>query len=208
MLDSRPLRPTRSVAHRMLLSCLALAALGLPAHSALALSLQVSAAAPAPLATGDSVTLTVSLDQATAFNGYELFLSWDPTELQFSSAQQLFVSPFVPFSAKTIDPVESRLSTLVPSDPSSVPVGQDLFSVDFSVLNLVDDGQVDFRVFAKGSGTSTGLAGTPPPVLDNPQGVEVLAGPGGLTVVPEPSSAVLLALALVATTSLRRRRSG
>ncbi|MBW2316222.1 MAG: hypothetical protein JRH10_18805, partial [Deltaproteobacteria bacterium] len=81
------------------------------AGPASALSILVSG--PTEAEVGDTVTFTISLDSMTAITGYELFLSWDPTEIAYLPSLDgfggvlgnLFVSSFLPF----VTPNESQL---------------------------------------------------------------------------------------------------
>lgn len=174
--------------------------------AATAVSITIAGPTTGPLTSGTGsenpggaaqITFTIGLDAQTAIQGYDLTLRWDPAELDLVAAQPLFsdtgsVVPFVsdPFGS-TPDPAGLRIASF-PQFASSLTTG--LFNVTFDILSRVDDGAPDVSVLvalANGPGISP-----PPLAIDNPSGA-------GIDVVPEPTTALLLAAGL-AGLALRR----
>jgi len=144
-----------------------------------------------PAVPGDELTFTVGLDAATSINGYDLTISWDPSELSFSSALELSGLGFdvAPVGSS---PAGERVAAISLTAASSTA----LFQVTFGVVAVVPDGLSDFAVFvdpqANGSGIAPGSLS-----LENPGGA-------GLDVVPEPDSGILLGSALALLWAARR----
>jgi len=203
--------------YRNLVALVAVASLAGPAS---ALSIQVSG--PSEAEVGDTVTFTVSLDEATPTNGYELFASWDPTELGYMPVESafgvtgnLFLFGSIPeFTTPTpaqlpAGPELARFSFLWLGAPQATT---SLFELDFEVLAGagVADG-VDFFVeLSNDLGEKLGGVSGPGGdddgllVIDMSGGVEVNPGsvlfnyvgvPTGI--VPEPTALTLVGFGLV-----------
>ena len=158
---------------------------------------------------GQQIVFTVGLDAQTDSYGYELFFSYDPTEIALShpvydknepdSAHQLYADavlapdtlPFTVAPAPCADPSNCRASVLSLAGYASTA----LFDITFDVIGVASDGEADFSVFAGG------LGGDPAPPL--------IGFPAAIDVVPEPATALLLGAGIVglALHAQRRRRS-
>lgn len=181
------------------------------AGPASALSIVVSG--PSEATAGDTVTFTISLDASTSITGYELFATWDPSELQYLPALDglggvtgnLTIGGFFPAfttpieSQLPIGPTDGRFSFLSPSTFAAT----DLFQLDFEVLPGagVADG-LDFFVDLSMGGIA-GPAGTGLVDLAQSGGVEVNPGsvvfnyvPVGTT-VPEPTTLALFGFGVI-----------
>lgn len=186
---------------RLFLLVLLLVAAG-PAGTASALSLTLAGpgvgpvtggTASKPAQAGDPVTLSVGLDVATQIVGYDVTITWDPTELDFVSASDI---PGLAFdTAPTAGQFAgARVSAI---DLSAVTTDL-LFSVSFVALDPIADGLPDFRVFVDAMVNGAGIA----------PGSLSLANPAGaaIDIVPEPGSGLLLGLGLAGAWLLRRPR--
>ncbi len=207
-------------AHAVVAACV----LGL-ASTAGATSLTIDpSATPAILTPGQDFSVIVGLDDVGSVLGYNLAISYDPSELEFLQVVQLATSEPVATVrvpvAFTQDPtadltggalaVGAVLSAtelrvdLGANTPSTLPAG--LFRIDFrATAGLVLDGEADVLVGVLGQGQG---------VTDANGGVVLLEDPGAVflevaaetSTVPEPAMAMpaLGALALLLG-GLRRR---
>lgn len=193
--------PRRLGASLLLVACLAIA----PRASAVNMTLSSEGVAPITGGVGmllsdvgETITFVVGLEESRGLNGYELFLSFDESELSFVSASNDFV-PGLPFTVAP-EPGENpsiRVATLF---PSSAPFpSASLFRVTFEVIGTLRDDLADFQVFASGSDPlSPGDV-----ALDNPSGV----GFDVFSEVPEPSVVALMAVGLAGLAAGSRRRA-
>lgn len=191
-------RPSSRMSRSLAFGLLALLA---PAAAG-ALSLSVAGPTSGPITTGlgvedplvgSGLTFTVGLDATTAIQGYDLILSWDPTELAFLSATDLSGIGFdvAPVGAT---PAGERVAAIDLAPLSTTA----LFQVDFQVLAVAADGGVDLQLVANGSGVAPGS-------------LSLANGATGVAfAVPEPGTAALLGgvLAALRASSPRRRPSG
>jgi hypothetical protein len=181
---------------------LALSSIPLAASPAAALSLTLAGPTSGPLTSGVGVeaaalatqlSFAIGLDAATAINGYDLTIAWDPGELAFLSATP------VPGLAFSPAPNGSQSTGTRAASITLLAVQTDLlFSVSFDVLGNLPDGLVDFEVFVDALTNGSGIA----------PGSLSLAnlGGAGIDVVPEPASGALLGLGLAAVAAARRAR--
>jgi len=141
---------------------------------------------------GAQLGFTIGLDAATAINGYDVTLAWDPAELSLASAAPVAGLPFV----VSPDPGASA-GARVASITLVATLTSLLFSVTFDVLATTADGLADVRVFVDDDVNGTGIA----------PGSLSLANPGGagFDVIPEPASGALLALGLAGLSAARAR---
>lgn len=143
---------------------------------------------------GPEITFTVTLDAPTAINGYDVSIVWDALELSFLAAADLSGLGFDTAPLGTT-PAGERVASFELTAVTATA----LFSVSFAILpGALGDGADDFAVFV-GPANGSGLI---PGAIDNPAGA-------GFDVVPEPHTAALLALGLIALARLsqaRRRR--
>jgi len=186
------------------------------AGPASALSILVSG--PTEAEVGDTVTFTISLDSMTAITGYELFLSWDPTEIAYLPSLDgfggvlgnLFVSSALPFVTPNdtqlpAGPTDARFSFLF---LSPIPTTA-LFELDFEVLEGagVADG-VDFWIDLASGGGINGSAAQGSLPIAAAWGVDI--NPGSVLFVyypiPEPSVFALAAVGLIGLGTVRRGR--
>lgn len=196
------------VAGRLAAAALLLAGLAAP-HAARAVVVSMTASPPAcggavtagtvacPVDAGSSLSLVFALDAATALNGYQLNLRWDPSELSLLGASQLFPDAGTPvaFTSAPGDPAASVASAFVFPDPAVTTL---LFQLDFQATPAGDDGQPDVWWFPQGAGLSPGSV-----VLENPAGAALDVTPA--PVVPAlPGALVPLLLAGLLAGGARR----
>ena len=174
---------------------------------------------PMEVAGGETVTWTVGITPDTVITGYVLDIRYDMSELTYVSAAQLvpffggaFVPPFALDPGTT--PGDNGSTGLATSDSGragyvgvndSEPVGP-LFSLTFTVNNPPKpfDGLWDLTVGildATADDISPAVGGAP---FD--KAVDMVGTSVG-TLVPEPSSFLLIASSLTGLLALRRRRS-
>jgi len=173
------------------------------AQEASALSLTLAGPTSGPISSGTAseaslpgsqLAFAIGLDAATALNGYDVTLAWDPAELALFSASPWAELPFsvAPDAGQSAG---SRVASITLS-PAHTAL---LFTVTFDVLAASGDGLADVSVFVdplvNGSGISPGSLS-----LANPGGA-------GIDVVPEPASAALVALGLGLLSATRRARA-
>jgi len=163
-----------------------------PVHDAAALSIALAGPTSGPLtggigsevsSSGEQIAFSIGLDAVTEVNGYDVTLAWDAAELSLFSASAWSELPF----SSAPDGGESggsRVASITLS-PASTDL---LFTVVFDVLAPMGDGQADVSVFIDAATNGSGLA----------PGSLSLANPGGagIDVIPEPTTAALVAFGL------------
>lgn len=143
-----------------------------------------------------SITFTVGLDAAAAIQGYDVTMSWDPSELSFAAASDLSGIGFTLAPSGTTPSGERVASIALPSlSPVNTAL---LFSATFDVTAVVHDGAPDFAVFVDSGTNGGGIAPGALGPIGNPAGAAIA--------VPEPATASLFLLAL-ATLGSRLRCS-
>ena len=127
---------------------------------------------------GDVITFTISLDLSVSLNGYDLLLTWDPTELALLAASDL--------TGLGLD-VDPTSGAGFPRRVATISLGavtsEDLVALEFSVVAVVPDGAADFSFATNGSGLSPGS-------------LVLAAPPTAAIAVPEPALSLLLLLGL------------
>jgi len=127
---------------------------------------------------GDMITFTISLDLSVSLNGYDLLLTWDPTELALLAASDL--------TGLGLD-VNPTSSVGFPRRVAAISLGAvtsaDLVALEFSVVSVVRDGAADFSFTTNGSGLSPGS-------------LVLAAPPTAAIALPEPALSLLLLLGL------------
>lgn len=170
-------------------------------RDASALSVTLAGPTSGPLASGigtesssvgAQLSFAIGLDAATAINGYDLTLAWDPSELLLVSSTSAAGLPF------SVSPdAGASAGSRVASITLVAALTSLLFSVTFDVLATTADGLADVRVFVDEDVNGSGIA----------PGSLALANPGGagFDVIPEPASGALLALGLAGLSAARAR---
>ncbi len=133
--------------------------------------------AETPLA-GGTLTLEVSLDESVSLLGFDLLLSWDTAELDLLSATDQ-----TGLGLDTL-PGSSGLNERIAGIEFSPVTTTALFTLDFAVLAVIDDGAVDFSFDTNGAGLA-------------PSSLVLDSGAGASLIVPEPRLPIF-ATALVA----------
>jgi hypothetical protein len=128
---------------------------------------------------GDTITLTISLDLSVSLNGYDLLLTWDPTELALLAASDLTGLGL------DVNPTSGvgfprRVATI----SLGAVTGADLVALQFRVVSVVRDGAADFSFATNGSGLSPGS-------------LVLAAPPTAAIAIPEPALPILLLLGLL-----------
>lgn len=213
------IRRTCTAAATLLLA--AVIGLGLGASRAAATSITLDGSL-----SGSTLSVLVGLSDVSRIQAYTLDFTWDPTELSFTSAEQLgstevatgFFSP----KAFTVDPNGAgscagaaspdpcRRASVLAVPPEilyldgrtnlpSADTREGLLALELEVLALVGDAMPDLTVgFLNPEADAISEVSGDPDIVLEPTSTSLS--------VPEPGTAGLLALALAGGAALRRRR--
>jgi hypothetical protein len=166
---------------------------------------------------GEQITFTVGIAPTdTVITGYTLDVRYDQSELDFVSSAQLvpffnggFTKPFFLDPATSgADPGDTGLATsdsgrasLIGTDNSD-PIG-DLFSLTFSVLTPVADGQADLEIGI----LNTAADDINPPIGADPFDIGTGIVTAEIGVIPVPAAVWLFGSGLLGLFGVARRKT-
>jgi hypothetical protein len=146
--------------------------------------------------TDDVITFDFQLEQPAFISGYDIHVQWDANELDLLQLQERRSGGLEPIFDMAPDPNSEPLDTsdvrVTKSFTMSYAARRDMFSMTFAVLPAAsEDATIDVGWLP----ALSSLAGA---------GIDNGNEPIGVDVVPEPSTAALLGLALAGLSLIRR----